>query len=137
MPTNVPFGRFVGRAAADASDHARLVSLPTDIVLGISWAIKDQERDGIGSLAKTEYRANDTMDICDRTEGCDGIWVEAVDETIAINDIPYVSLAAGQEGKVTKTTTGNISIAAMASFQSDLKTLTSGKKIILVSFNKV
>jgi hypothetical protein len=133
VPANVPFGRFVGRGSSDKFGTARLITSSSDIVLGITVAVKDTERDGIGPNAKTEYRYPEVMDVCDRTEGCDGIWVETIDEAIGINDAPYIDVATG---KVTKTTTSNINISAYSSFQSAQFTLSTGVKVILVSFNK-
>ena len=64
-----------------------------------------------------------------------GIWVETVDESISITDTLYVSLSAGDQGKITKTVSADaIPLTGYASILDAQSTLFDGRKIILISY---
>lgn len=137
-PDPIPFGRIVARAASEPSSTCKLLSLTTDRILGISMAPYDLERNGVGSAAYTEYPPYSSVDVIDRTASTSGIWMECDSPDIKIDDVVYASTSAGDEGKLSKTTTASfLSLLGMARFESDAIILESGKLAIKVSFNLV
>lgn len=135
-PNPIPFGYMVGRTTSTASGLCRLITANTDIPLGIALAVRDIERNAIGSKAKVEYGRDDTVDVCDRTDSA-AVNVVCVESDIDENDTIYISVASGHEGKVTKTASGNIDISAYASFQGSAETLSGGQIVVPIRFNKV
>jgi hypothetical protein len=145
MPAAIPFGRFAARPANSlVVGQCQLPALTTDLLLGIALSVRDVERTYVGSIGSTPgavnpdaYVAGTVADIVARTEG-GGVWVETVDEAISINDLIRVSLLVGQEGKVTKSTTdaSTIPLAGFSTILQPQVTLSDGRKIILISYNK-
>ena len=140
MPTPVPFGRFVGRAAgATDPDAAGLPGATTDIIMGITHIVHDAEMTPpryVGTAGEgTTYPHQDVMDVVDRTGESAGIWVECVESDITINDSVYVSVAAGNEGKATKTSSGTISLSTRAAFLRPPVVTSNGTLCVLVAFN--
>lgn len=140
MPKPVPFGRFVARPAGETDpDVAGLPTDVTDKIMGITHIVHDIEetpsRFTTSAYTGTTYPYQDVMDVVDRTGESTGIWVECVDADITINDPVYVSVAAGHEGKVTKSTSGTIDISNRAAFQGSPVTTATGSLCVLVGFN--
>lgn len=140
MPSLVPFGRFVARAAGDTDPYlAGLPSATTDIVMGITHIVHDIEstpsRFAGSSGLGTTYPYLDVMDVVDRTGESGGVWVECVESDITINDPVYVSVAAGHEGKATKTSSGTIDISNKAAFLRPPVASSNGTLSVLVGFN--
>lgn len=140
LPSPVPFGRFVARAAGDTDPRSvGLPSATTDVVMGITHIVHDIEMTpsrfaGTSGLGTT-YPYMDTMDVVDRTGESAGIWVECVESDIDINDSVYVSVAAGHEGKATKTSSGTIDLSTRAAFRSSVVISSTGTMSVLVGFN--
>ncbi|MGL4376703.1 MAG: hypothetical protein ACRCT1_09720, partial [Microcoleaceae cyanobacterium] len=89
IPQSIPFGRFVARSSTSLDlKSCCLPSLSTDILLGVSLAVRDLERNAVGQSAVSAYKASDICDIVVDTQSA-GIWVETVDESISINDSLY------------------------------------------------
>lgn len=137
----VPFGRVVARTSGDPKRGAKLPTVNTDKVLGITLNPKDVERNGIGDAiaTRTVYKANEPMDVLVQTNSAEGVWVECVESDITVDDTIYVSVASGYEGMVTKTSTSNINISSYASFASSVQTAHAdnvGQYMVLVRFNK-
>ena len=137
----VPFGRFVARTAGEGERLAKLPTVNTDKILGITLNPKDVERNGIGDAitTRTVYKGNEPMDVLVQTNSAEGVWVECVESDIDIDDTIYVSVTAEYLGMATKTSAGNINISAYASFAGSVKTAhvdNVGKYMILVRFNK-
>lgn len=139
MPGVVPLGRFVARAAAETNpDVAKLPTATTDKIIGITHRVYDLERSDTRSGSnRVGYPYNEVMDVVDRVGTSTGIWVECFEADITINDGVYVSVAAGNEGKVTKTNSGTIDISSRAAFLTAPVSTSDGKMCVLVSFNNL
>jgi len=138
QPDAVPIGRFVGRASGD-TDYgiAYLPTVATDGIIGITAMIKDIERTDIrySTESPTTYKANEVMDVVDRTGDSGGIWVECVESDIVPTDGLYVAVASGSEGMATKNNTGTIDVTAKGKFRSKPSQTPEGRWIVLVEFN--
>lgn len=138
LPASVPPGRFVAKPASSLIlNSCRPPSLTTDELLGVVMGVKDVERDVVGVMSRTVFKAMDVIDVVSRTEG-GGICVETVDEAITVNDLIRVSLLAGNEGKVTKSTTDatTIPLSGLSKIIEPQETLSDGRKVITISFNR-
>lgn len=134
----VPIGRFVARSAVETNpDYVKLPTVTTDKVVGITHRVYDLERSDIRSGNKVGYPYSEVMDVIDRTGESTGIWVECFEPDITINNGVYVSVATGNEGKVTKTGTGTIDISSRAAFLHPPVSTSDGKMCVLVSFNNL
>jgi hypothetical protein len=134
---SVPFGRFVGRPAGSTDPNlAGLLTQVTDSVLGITSLIRDVERSDIRTgEPKAVYSHSEVMDVVDYCGGSMGIWCECIEPDITIADGCYVTVAAGQEGKVTKISAGNIDLTAKAKFVTPVSTTVEGVQVVLVHFD--
>lgn len=134
---DVPFGRFVGRPVGTIDPNvAGLLTQVTDSVLGITSLIRDVERSDIRTGdPKAVYKYGEVMDVIDFCGGTMGIWCECVESDITIADGCYVTVAAGQEGKVTKTALGNIDLTNKARFVAPVTTTVEGVQVVLVHFD--
>lgn len=92
-----------------------------------------REKQGTDGLIAEGYRFGDVMDVLERTFSADGIWVECVESDLTPSDSVYISVSAGQEGKVTRTSASNIDFTARANIRSgvELNPMT-GKQAVLV-----
>lgn len=118
----IPFGRFVSRTSADTVDPVYGYSparLPTatsgHTILGVTLNAF-VEKNAIGPNAKALYQFQRTMSVLQDCVAIRGVWVEAVDTNITTADTLYISVAAGNEGKVTRSSSGTIDLSARASF---------------------
>ena len=132
--TLVPYGRFVGRLTSYPLGVVSLVTSSAHKVKGIAILTYANEKVGIGQAAVDGYQPTDAMDILDRANSTDGTWVECIEPDITEDDSVYVSYAAGNEGKVTKSATNAIAVAR-ASFSERVKVDPNGKTIARVSLN--
>jgi hypothetical protein len=130
----VPFGRFVATKSTYPECAAALPTATSDKIVGVSLSNHGTEKQGIADDAIAGYPGMSTMNIVDRINDRKGVWVECVEGDLTANDVPYVSVAAGNEGKITKVTSGTISLASVAALKSGSKVL-NGKNLVLVSFN--
>lgn len=140
LGTTVPFGVFVARAAGDAIGTAKLPAANTDSVLGITTAHQNIERDIVGDQGVTEYKALEVMDVVQRCGSLDGVWVRCVESDIDLDDTIYVVASGANAGYATKTSTSNIDISTVASFQSETIAVNRdnvGTYLVLVRFNQV
>jgi hypothetical protein len=140
LGTAVPYGVFVARASGDALGYAKLPTANTDKVLGITTIHRALERSAIGDQGTTEYKALEVMDVVERCNSLDGVWVRCVDSDITIDDTVYVIPSGATAGYVTKTAGSNINLSSQASFQSGTETINrdnTGTYMVLVRFNKV
>ncbi len=133
----IPFGRFLGR---DPAATVREASLPRvdDVLVGISFNTYSAERNAIGATAKTTYRPLEPMDVLDRVNTLEGIWVEAVETSISLGSELYVSVTGGNAGKVTLSDADDaIAIPAHEySIARGTVVNSDGSRMILLSYNK-
>jgi hypothetical protein len=111
----IPFGRFVGRKSTYTRDPLEGVSQATLIdatsgyeVLGVTLSSQYTQKVGRFSAAKDGYAFDTVMNVLKNIGTYKGVWVETVDADLAIGDTPYIAVAAGNEGKITKTSSGNL-----------------------------
>lgn len=140
LGTAIPYGVFVARASGDAVGYAKLPTANTDKVVGITTIHRSQERNGVGDQSVTQYEALEVMDVIERCNSLDGVWVRCVDADITIDDTVYVIPSGSTAGYVTKTAGSNISLSTTASYQSGTQTINrdnTGTYMVLVRFNRV
>jgi hypothetical protein len=133
-PGDVPFGVLVARRATDLDDEARLPSLTTDKIIGVAMSTYAIEKTGIGQGAKVAYRPNEVMDILDRCNDLDGIWVPCVESDLNLSDTLYVTVSPTQGGRLTRSATGNIPLTN-ASLVKGTVTNTDKSRMVLLSIN--
>lgn len=132
----IPFGRFVAKAATDALGEGRLPTSVNDKLLGVSFATYFAERDAIGSNAKTGYKPDEVMDIFDRANDCQGVWVECIEPDLNGNDVLHVSTIGDNRGKLTRVVAGGIAIPATSySVAHATVSNTDGTLMLLLSLN--
>lgn len=134
LPPAIPFGRAV---AQKTSYNAKEVTLPlaaSDVVKGVAISTHWIERVGVPA-GPAAYQPKDSVNVLDRTNDLKGVWVECVEADITEADPVYVSVQAGNQGKFTKTATGNIAEPA-AKFKSGTITTPEAGNIILLQINK-
>lgn len=114
----IPFGRFVGRKAgyfADPLDNAgsaALINHASDFtILGVTMFSNVAEKTGQFADAKDGYPVGSSMDVMTDTGTIKGIWVECVESDIAPTDSAYIAIAAGNEGKLTKSSSGTVNVS--------------------------
>jgi len=106
----IPFGVFVARRSTDLADEARLPTLNTDKLLGVAMSTYATEKDAIGTTAKVAYQPNEAMDIFDRCNDLDGIWVTCIEPDLNLTDTLYVSVTAPTAGCLTRNASGTIAL---------------------------
>lgn len=111
----IPFGRFVGRKSGYPRDTRENVSAATLIdatsgyeILGVTVSSQATQKVGTFSGAKDGYAFGTTMNVLKNTGTYKGIWIEAAEADIAIGDTPYIAITTGNEGKISKTSSGNL-----------------------------
>lgn len=140
LGTAIPFGVFVTRASGNALKAAKLPTANTDKIIGVTTSHQYQERNAVGDQGVTEYAAMEEMDVLERCNSLDGVWVRCVDADITIDDTVYVIPSGATAGYVTKTAGSNISLATVASFRSETQVINrdnTGTYMVLVRFNQV
>jgi hypothetical protein len=135
----IGFGLFVARAATDAANVARLPSTGADKLVGVTYATYFAERDAIGSDAKTAYKPDEVMDVLDRVNDCEAIWVQCVEDDLTAADTLYVVASTNPDlaGRVTRSAAGNIALNPnFYSFVSDGTVVNSDlSRMIALSLN--
>lgn len=133
--TEIPFGRFVGRTSAETVDDygisaAKLINSNSGFtVLGVT--LKSYEvKNAIGPTAQIAYPFQTTMSVLQDCVAIQGVWVECVETNIAIGDTCYVAVGSGNEGKASRTSSGNIDLSARASFITPTKTAPDGRLMV-------
>ncbi|MCC5618178.1 hypothetical protein LC605_24455 [Nostoc sp. CHAB 5836] len=111
----IPFGRFVGRKSTYFRSNSEGVSVATLVdatsgyeVLGVTLSSQATQKVGTFGLAKDGYAFGTVMNVLKNIGTYKGVWVEAVDADLVIGDTPYIAVAAGNEGKITKVSSGNL-----------------------------
>lgn len=141
----IPFGRAVARKPGYLYDQAALATASSDEILGITVSTHAMERVEQSYQATTSvysvsaqigYKPLDVMNVVIRTSDLTGIYVETVEDNIQLTDRPYVSIALGHEGKITKSSSGTIPIYDLAKFQRP-GSVELGKNVALLSFNQI
>ena len=131
---SIPFGVFVGRRSTDLADEVRLPTLTTDRLMGVAMSTYAVEKDAIGTTAKVAYQPNEGMDILDRCNDVDGIWVSCVEPDLNLVDILYVSVTAPTAGYLTRNATGTIALTN-SSLVKGTVTNSDGTPMALLSLN--
>jgi len=138
----IPYGRFVGRQASDSVDpisglsNAKLINSATGFtVLGVTMKAF-MEKSAIGSLGVSGYPVQSVMNVMEDVVGIKGIWVECVEPDILRTDTAYIAVATGNEGKISKTSSGNLDITARVKFVTDAQLDYNGKSIVGVSIKR-
>lgn len=117
----IPFARFVGRKSTyyrDSSDGTSQASLISDnssfTLLGVTMASYATERIVPGNVPNTQategYPFGYVMNVISDTGTCRGVWVECVDADLNFDDTLYIATSAGNEGKLTRTSTSNVAL---------------------------
>lgn len=136
----IPFGRFVGRKAsywADPLDNAgpaSLINHASDFtVLGVTMSSNAVEKTGrFGDAVQSGYPVGSWMDVMIDTGTIKGIWVECVEPDIAPSDTACIAIAAGNEGKLTKSASGTINVGTKVRIMNNCQQA-FGKNIVLVN----
>ncbi|HEY9643069.1 MAG TPA: hypothetical protein V6C57_21450 [Coleofasciculaceae cyanobacterium] len=134
----VPYGRFVGRTTEvpdpiSGLSEAKLINSTSGFtVLGVTMKAF-AEKIGRGPTAVVGYAPQTTMNVLQDTVGIKGIWVECVETSIVETDSVYIAVGAGNEGKASKTSSGNIDLTARARFITGTQIDPTGKTIVGVS----
>lgn len=129
--TKIPFGVFVGRAAADRAESAKIPTANTDRVLGVTMNISEYEKEGRGEAMTSGYKEAAGMSVlADCAQNA--IWVKCLDSDLAVTDTAlYVDVDTGY---ITKTSSGNISLGATAAVRQGATTDPEGNVIALIAF---
>lgn len=133
----IPFGRFVGRQASYPRDAREGVSAATLInhatnyeVLGVTLSSHATEQVGIFNNAVGGYAFTKTMNVLQDVGTYKGVWVECVESNLIIGDSAYIAVGSGNEGKVTKTSSGNVDVTSKVKILSATE-VSFGKNIVL------
>jgi hypothetical protein len=122
----IPYGRFVGRKSTFTMDSngVSAAALIDDATANV-WTVlgptlKDfYEKDRKGPDALVGYPFGRTMSVLEDTGTYQGVLVEVVESDIKAGDPLYIAVAAGNEGKASKTSSSNIDVSARGRFVSD------------------
>ncbi|MBN3946460.1 MAG: hypothetical protein HWQ38_08180 [Nostoc sp. NMS7] len=114
----IPFGRFVGRQSfyprdpREGTSAATLIDLVSGYeVLGVTLSSQATEKVGRFGNAKDGYAFGYVMNVLKNSGTYKGVWVEAVDPDLVIGDSPNIAVSVGNQGKITKIASGNLSVA--------------------------
>lgn len=129
IPGGINFGRLV--AVGDEYNSVRYANAAGDRIIGATLAVYDTERNGRGSNGVNSFEYGGLVDVLERCNKADGIWIETNDPTIVPGDSIFAS--TNNDGFVVKNS--GIDLSAIASFQSQTKQVMNGKQIVLVRFN--
>lgn len=119
------FGRFVGKKTTYSIDpltgiaQASMIDSATGYeVLGTTLKVF-REKNKQGPDAEGCYPFGAVLNVLEDCGTMQGNCVEVVEPDITMNDPLYVAVAAGNEGKATKTAAGNVDISAKGRFISN------------------
>ena len=134
----IPFGRFVGRKSTyfrdplDGYGSASLINATSGFdILGVTLAANYLQKVGRFQDAQEGYPFDTTMDVMNDTGSFKGVWIECVEPDIAIGDTPYIAVTSGNEGKLTKTSSGAIALGSSVSIRSGTQTTFGNRLIVL------
>lgn len=140
--TDIPYGRFVGRQSTDSVDpisglsNAKLISSNSGFtLLGITMK-SFHEKNVVGPTARSGYPVQSVMSVLEDVVGIKGIWVECVETDIVATDSVYVAVGTGNEGKASKTSSGNVDATARCKFVTAAQLDPNGKSIVGVSIKR-
>jgi hypothetical protein len=115
----IPFGRLVGRKSTYALDYKEGVSAATLIdsatgyqVLGVTLSSQATEKVGLFNRAKDGYAFGSVMNVLTNTGTYKGVWIECVEPDLTVADTAYIAVSTGNEGKLTRVSSGNVSAAS-------------------------
>lgn len=150
----IPFGRFVGRKSAYEFNNSYVNTSPLPVgecslidsaaafsgggynVLGITMSTHAIERKDYGPAMKNaEYQSLDILNVLTHTNDIKGIWVECVEADITSNDPCYIAVGTGNQGKASKTASGNVNASTYAQFVSPA-IQSVGYNLVLVQFRR-
>lgn len=138
-PKSVPSGIGFGLLVVQGSDYqkAKLPDAPGQRVVGLTMNPYDLEKDQFGPYGKAYFEPGDPMDVLDRSNDAEGLWVQVMENDIVPGDPVYFSYAANTKGKITKNPTNADDLSAIASFQRPPTVVNNNQLIALVRFNLV
>lgn len=131
---SVPFGVLVARRSTDADDEARLPGLSTDKIVGVAMSTYAIEKTAIGQSAQVAYPANEAMDVLDRCNALDGIWVRCAESDLTISEPLFVKVGGVTAGYLTRSAAGNIALTS-ASLVKGTVTNSDNSLMVLLSIN--
>lgn len=120
--SGIPFGRFVGKKSTYSIDpntgfgQASLINAASGFeVVGMTLKVF-LEKERHGQDADSLYPFKYVMSVMEDCGTIQGVCVEVVEPDITMNDPLYVAVGAGNEGKATKTASGNVDISTKGKF---------------------
>lgn len=136
--TNIPIGRAVGTLSSYLPDRhgylpAALINHASNFTFKGFTELKVLERTDNSTDAEAAYKPGQVMSVLTDCGVTQGIWVECVESDIATTDSCYIAVGAGNEGKVTKTSSSNMNVSSIVKFVSSAKTV-NGKNIVRVHY---
>ena len=138
VASEIPFGRFVAGLPTDAYDVARLpasTSVTAAGIHGVTLTTQYSEKTSIGPNATSAYKSGEVMDVVSKTLSNDGVMVECIETDITWTDTLYVSIAAGSEGKASKSSSGSaINLSSKGKFKGAARS-SAGKTVVLVELS--
>lgn len=130
LPPAIPFGRAVAAKATYNDKECTLPTAASDVIKGVAISTHWVERVGVPA-GPGAYRPLDTVNVLDRTVNLKGVYVECIESDITEADPVYVAVADPNQGKFTKTATGNISVPQATFRSGTINTPESGNIILL------
>lgn len=117
----IPFGRFVGRLSSysrntkDGTSQASLINHASNFtLLGVTLSTHFAQSQ---QLPATEdgYPFGHQMNVLKDTGSLKGVWAETSALNLAIGDSVYIDVTAGNEGKITNVSSGNMDVSSLVS----------------------
>jgi hypothetical protein len=133
LPPPIPFGRAVASKSTYNSKEVTLPTAASDVIKGVAISTHWIERIGVPA-GLAAYRPLDSVNVCDRTNNLKGVYVQCVEADIVEADPVYVAVSSPNQGKFTKTATGNIAVLT-AAFRSGTITTPEGGNMILLQID--
>lgn len=134
----IPIGRAVGTLSSYLPDingdlPASLINNASTFTFRGFTELRVLERVDNSNAAIAAYKPGQTMSVLTDCGVTRGIWVECVESDIAVTDSCYIAVGAGNEGKVTKTSTNNMDVSTKVRFTSAAVTA-NGLNIVRVYY---
>lgn len=115
----IPFGRFVGRQTAYYQDPLEGVGAMTLVDHASNYSnygvtILSQATEQVGTFqnAQDGYAFGRTMEVLKNSGTYKGIWIETVESDLVIGDTARIQITAGNQGKLTKSTSGTANVSS-------------------------
>jgi hypothetical protein len=136
--SNIPVGRAVGTLASYLPDRngdlpASLINHATNFTFRGFTELRVLERVDNSNSAIAAYKPGQTMSVLTDCGVSRGIWVECVESDIAMTDSCYIAVGAGNEGKVSKTSSSNMNVSTKIKFTSAAVTA-NGLNVVRVHY---